>query len=325
MKRSIGIGIGIGVTAILVLVVFSNVDDLVSTKIEDTTSQISKSLEEATSEIEFSNPLQTYEVDSTCKLAFMIQNRLGYGESPFKVDQEYVENVLKAEFEKKSKKMLEKYGDQLKFDPEFLKQKNLELFDGMNQELVDHVMEYNSIHSKLRDSVELVSTKAFTAEIYQEKITVLNTMYLIEPEPYRDDSQCGKQFHERFGDETFKTLKSLYGEEGAQKKYDEIKEIISDVAVTNPEEVYDPEGRMLSEEECTDLVAKRDELKKEIDEHVGKINLLKQEYYSNRDLIDVKEEIDELSNDPHFVRIARDHDEFHRQWGVGCAPFYPDK
>jgi len=78
---------------------------------------------------------------------------------------------------------------------------------------------------------------------------------------------------------------------------------------------------MLTEEECTDLGMQGDELKKEIDEHALKVNLLKQEYYSNPDLIDLKEEIDELSNDPHFVRIAIDHDEFQRQWDVGCAPF----
>jgi len=225
VKRSVGIGIGIAITAILVIIAFTNIDDLFSINIEETTSQISSSIQESTSQVKFSNPLQTYEVDSTCELAYIIRDNIENNGSPLKVDQEYVENVLMAEFEKKSKKMPEKYGDQLR-NPEFLKQKNLELFDEMNQELVDYVMEYNSIHPKLRDSVKLVSTKAFTAETYQEKIGVLNTMYLIEPEPYQEDPVCGKQFHERFGDETFKALKQIFGEERAVSEYNNLKKII---------------------------------------------------------------------------------------------------
>lgn len=225
-RSKIGIGVGIGIASVLVIIAFTNVDDLFSINIEETASQISFNIQESASQVEFSNPLQTYEVDTTCELAYIIRDNIENNGSPLKVDQEYVENVLKAEFEKKSKKMLEKYGDQLNFDPEFLKQKNLELFDEMNQELVDYVMEYNSIHPKLRDSVELVSTKAFTAETYQEKIGVLNTMYLIEPEPYQEDPVCGKQFHERFGDETFKALKQIFGEERAVSEYNNLKKII---------------------------------------------------------------------------------------------------
>jgi len=210
----------------LVIIVFTNVDDLVSTNIEETTSQISKSLGEATSEVEFSNPLQTYEIDSDCELAYIIRDNIENNGSPLKVDQEYVENVLMAEFEKKSKKMLEKYGDQLR-NPEFLKQKNIEFFDAMEQELIDYAMDYNSIHPKLRESVEFVlSTKVYDAETHQERITVLNIMYLIEPEPYRDDPQCGKKFHERFGDETFKALKQMFGEERAVSEYNNLKKII---------------------------------------------------------------------------------------------------
>ncbi len=228
MKKNVGIGVGIGIAAVLVIIAFTNVDDLVSINIEETTSQISNSLEDATSQIEFSNPLQTYEIDSDCELAYIIRDNIERtGGTTLKTDQEYVENVLMAEFEKKSKKMLEKYGDRLKNDPEFLKQKNIELFDAMEQELIDYAMDYNSIHPKLRESVEFVlSTKVYDAETYQERFTIVNIMYLIEPEPYRDDPQCGKKFHERFGDETFKALKQIFGEERAVSEYNNLKKII---------------------------------------------------------------------------------------------------
>jgi len=226
MNRSVGISVGIGIAAVLVIIAFTNVDDLVSTNIEDTTSQISKSLEKATSEVEFSNPLQTYNVNTVCELAYLIQDNLENNQgSPFKVDREYVESLM-VEWEEDAKKMNEEFGDAMRLDPELMKEKNLEFFEQGRQEVLDHAMEYNSIHPKLRDSVELVSTKAFTAETYQEKITVLNTMYLIEPEPYRDDPQCGKKFHERFGNETFKTLKQIFGEERAVSDYNNLKKII---------------------------------------------------------------------------------------------------
>lgn len=322
MKRSVGIGVGIAITAILVIIAFTNIDDLVSINIEETTSQISSSIQESASQVEFSNPLQTYEIDSTCELAFMIQNSIEYHEpSPFKSEEGFSEK-LRIEFEEKAAKMRDELGDDLYSEKS--QQKGRELLESMEQKSLDHIMTYNSINPKLRHSVELALFRASPVETMEDGNSLLNTVYLIQPESYKEDLQCGKQFHERFGDETFKTLKSMFGsEELAMKRYNEIKEIISDVVVTNPAGVYDPEGRMLSEEECTDLVKKRDELKKEIDEHVGKITSLQKEYYANRDLIDVKEEIDQLSNDPYFVKIAGEYDTLNAQWSVGCAPFYP--
>jgi len=64
VKRSVGIGIGIAITAILIIIAFTNIDDLVSINIEETTSQISSGIQESASQVEFSNPLQTYKIDS---------------------------------------------------------------------------------------------------------------------------------------------------------------------------------------------------------------------------------------------------------------------
>jgi len=226
LKKSLGIGIVIVITAVIGIIAFSNIDDLVSTNIDETANQISKNLEEATRQVEFSNPLQTYDVNTVCELAYLIQDNLENNQgSLFKFDREYVESLM-VEWEEDSKKMIEEFGDAMRFDPELMKEKNLEFFEQLNQEILDYVMEYNSIHPKLRISVELVFSKTFTAETYQEKTAVLNTMYLIELEPYQEDPQCGKQFHERFGEETFKTLKSIHGEELAKKRYETIKDSI---------------------------------------------------------------------------------------------------
>ncbi len=252
MKKSLGIGIGIAITAVIVIVAFSNIDDLVSINVEETAKQISKNLEGATSQVEFSNPLQTYEVDSACKLAFMIQNRLEYREPPFKMEENFLENLSK-EFEEKAKKQSEELGDRVLLDPELMKEPNLALMEEFKQKTTDHVMDYNSIHPKLRDSLENFGLRNQDYESQLDKVELLNTMYLIQPESYQEDPQCGKQFHERFGDETFQALKTMFGnEELAMKRYNEIKKTISDVVVTNPEGVYDPEGRMLSEEECNE-------------------------------------------------------------------------
>ena len=72
MKKSVGIGIGIAITAVLVIIAFTNIDDLVSINIEDATSQISSSIQESASQVVFSNPLQTYKIDSRCDLSYFL-------------------------------------------------------------------------------------------------------------------------------------------------------------------------------------------------------------------------------------------------------------
>lgn len=226
MKKSVGIGIGIALVGVLGIIAFTNIDDLVSTNFEETSNQISENLEEATSKIEFSNPLQTYDVNTVCELAYLIQDNLANNQgSPFKIDREYVDS-LRVGWEEDAKKMNEEFGDAMRFDPELMKEKNLEFFEQGRQEVLDHVMEYNSIHPKLRDSVDVVSSNAFTAETYQEKFAIVNTVNLIEIEPYQKDPQCAKKFHERFGDETFKALKQIFGEDKAMIEYDRIKKTV---------------------------------------------------------------------------------------------------
>ena len=228
MKKIVGIGLGIGIMVIVLLVAFSNIDDLVSEDIEETASQMSEQIEEKTGEIRFENPLQTYEIDGDCEIAYTVQYNLEHNKGiPFKADQEYSENVLKPEFEQKTEELWEKYYEKMRNDPEFMKEKYLELFAWMEQRTIDHIMDYNSIHPKLRNSVELISTyDSNPPETHQEKINLLNIMHLIELDPYKEDTDCGKKFHEEFGDITFSTLKSLRGEESAQKQYDDIKKTI---------------------------------------------------------------------------------------------------
>jgi len=58
------IGIGVGIVAVIAaLVIFTNIDDMVSNTISDTIS-----------EVEFSNPIQTYEINTKEEYSCMIQN-----------------------------------------------------------------------------------------------------------------------------------------------------------------------------------------------------------------------------------------------------------
>ena len=69
------------------IVIFSNIDDLVS-----------KNLEEATNEIEFSNPLQTYSIDSKCDLSYFVLDLMSKEKplsSTYQVDLEETEQWLK--------------------------------------------------------------------------------------------------------------------------------------------------------------------------------------------------------------------------------------
>ena len=71
------------------------------------------------------------------------------------------------------------------------------------------------------------NTLGFTSlTAFEEKISAVNMVSLILPESYKEDPECGKKFHERFGDETFKALKHIFGEEEAMNKYNEIKDTI---------------------------------------------------------------------------------------------------
>jgi len=95
MKKSVGIGIGIVIVATLIIVAFSNIDDLVSTNIEEIPNQISEKLDEKTSEVKFTNPLQRYEVDSNCKLAYVILDNIENNKgAPFQFDQEILESMI---------------------------------------------------------------------------------------------------------------------------------------------------------------------------------------------------------------------------------------
>jgi len=63
-KKAAGIGIGIGIAAaVVVLVLFTNVDDMVSETVSDIIS-----------EVEFSNPIQTYEINTKEEFSCVIQN-----------------------------------------------------------------------------------------------------------------------------------------------------------------------------------------------------------------------------------------------------------
>ena len=90
----------------------------------------------------------------------------------------------------------------------------------------DRTMALNSIHPKLRDDVILLETNVYPDLTFEEKIAVVNKASLILPESYKEDPECGKNFHERFGDETFKTLKQIFGEERAVSEYSNLKKII---------------------------------------------------------------------------------------------------
>lgn len=205
------------------IVVFSNVDELVSPNIEQVSNQISENVVKTTSDVKFTNPLQTYEIDSTCNLAYAIQDNIKNSGSPFKHDKEEMESLTQ-KIQEDAEKINEEYGDRISSDPEFQKQKGLEFIEQMKEELLNYIMEYNSINPKLRNSVSLVLEKSNVDS--SQKMTLLNTMYMIDSKYYLDDPECGKKFHEQFGSETFKSLKSLYGEEKGQEKYSELKDII---------------------------------------------------------------------------------------------------
>ena len=224
MKRGAGIGIGIAITAILVIIAFTNIDDLVSINIEETTSQISSSIQESASQVEFSNPLQTYEVDSTCELAYMMLDNKEKTGNHFIFDEGYLNEQIE-QFTEDARKMYEEHGQQWAYSEEG-KQAAKKLSQEMADRTYDRTMTLNSIHPKLRDDVILLQTNVYPDLTFEERIAVVNKVSLILPEPYKEDPECGKRFHERFGDKTFKALKHIFGEDRAIIEYEAIKDAI---------------------------------------------------------------------------------------------------
>ncbi len=177
--------------------------------------------------IQISNPLQMYKIDSTCELAFAIQtnHETGYN-GALHLDKTRFENDLK-EISQEKQKMLEEHDSLWGYTAEG-KQAIANIWEKLYELQIDNIMTYNSIHPKLRDSVKSVVENMFQAQpkSTEEQITAMNVIFLIQSEPYKEDPECGKKFHERFGNETFKMLKQIFGEDRATIEYDKIKKII---------------------------------------------------------------------------------------------------
>jgi len=203
VKRNVGIGIGICVAAaITVLVIFTNVDDLVSTNIE-----------EATSQVEFSNPLQTYEIDSKCDLSYLLLDHYTKtnGQS---FDMIALHEVVTAEMETKSAQIRQKYFDletgkgneqfdnsgRLKSDSPFL----IEMFEEI---YLKSFMERKNVDPKLESLVydwiwEASSVGNPKSTVESEAAANYQIIFLTESD-YAEDPECGKKHHEDFGDEPY--------------------------------------------------------------------------------------------------------------------------
>ncbi|NIP61897.1 MAG: hypothetical protein GWN01_15215 [Nitrosopumilaceae archaeon] len=204
MKKQIGIiAVGLAIASVLSVVIFSNTVD--------------PGIMEKSSDQGILNPFQTYEINTKCELAYLALDSIETLDTPFPVDKEVLQSNIYT-YKKQIQEMSQEGSTSMDEGGDILKKGR--------KIVTDHVMQHNAINPKLRSSVDLILNKALSTQTPQEKIDALNTMFLIDLEPYKEDPECGKRFHETFGAQTFEALEGLYGEEGAQKKYQEIKDAI---------------------------------------------------------------------------------------------------
>jgi len=210
VKRSVGIGIGIGIASIVVIIVFSNIDDLVFSSIQETTGQV-----------EFSNPvalLQTYRIDSRCDLSYFLldlhySKKMGIGDT-IEVDENKVKvrtEELYNEFKKKldSQDFRNLPSDMVEFQKvEFQRMK-----DSINEEFgIGPLMEENSIHPKFKDDVKKLFENL--ALQYVEANPTRNPTYYeyirLTEGDFQADPECAQNHKEHFSD-TMQMLKSNWG------------------------------------------------------------------------------------------------------------------
>jgi len=226
-----------------------NVIEETSNIIEDKSTEISKSISNpVTSAVNsVSSYLSPFEINTSCELAYWIQNTNGmtdFGENNLEhtnlsqkwmkdaqievgseligiseVEYRYaIENPESPEAKKLGEEMM------LYYQSENIEESANMVTEKIAEKYTNWIMEKFSINPSLREDVKL-TVSAFTLDQI-EKLKLFRIVNLIELEKYAQDLECGKKYHEDFGDETFKQMKILYGEEWAQERQREIKQTL---------------------------------------------------------------------------------------------------
>ena len=154
-KKVAGIGIGIGIAATVVaLVFFTNVGDMVSETVFDTIA-----------EVEFSNPIQTYEINTKEEYSCMIQN-VGPDSDYAKLLQGSMES-----FEKKYPNVvreLEEYANSGQMERDFTSTPSGLMPHRMNEIILPIMMNELSVNPALKDWIlDMVDGKVSQLEISQ--------------------------------------------------------------------------------------------------------------------------------------------------------------
>lgn len=91
---------------------------------------------------------------------------------------------------------------------------------------IDWIMETFSINPTLRSKVVVVSELSDEYAHYGPSNKALYNLYLLNSDDYQEDIECGKKYHQNFGDETYQVMVQLYGKEEADRRQAKIKEIL---------------------------------------------------------------------------------------------------
>ena len=89
--------------------------------------------------------------------------------------------------------------------------------------LADKIIQESSINPAFKGDIHsiLKAGRIITAYGADPFVT-----YLLETHKYSEDLECGKKYHEYFGDETFKVMEELWGSDFALERHNEIKKVL---------------------------------------------------------------------------------------------------
>ena len=89
--------------------------------------------------------------------------------------------------------------------------------------LADKIVQENSINPAFKDDIVGILKIGMLSGNGNPYVT-----YLLETHKYSEDLECGKKYHEYFGDKTFKIMEQLWGKDFALERHNEIKKVLYD-------------------------------------------------------------------------------------------------
>lgn len=198
------------------IIVFSNVDELVSPNIEQVSNQISENVVKTTSDVKFTNPLHEYKINSKCDLSYMILDY--YTKSGgLSFDSLILPETATKEMDDLAMKIRQKHSDPVtgslneeNWGPDHRLTSNSPFQIEMFEEIyLPHFMERYNVDPKLEGIVydwiwgsSMVGDPRSTPE---SEANANRKIISLSEQDYADDDECGN-LHKKYFSETMKEL-----------------------------------------------------------------------------------------------------------------------